>query len=258
MTITQEEFKYVIQKQEKQKICFGSGCARDTSKKNMSPFMRYYTLEDHPNVAPNSYDVLKSFKSIITKPCPHSISKKGYSGIARFARKKELRDHYQSPLHYNVSTFPKIIHKSKYPFDSNSKRQTFISNTIPGPGMYISIKRKEPMLEHSFGGRVKMKLGVNLKCCSRNTDICKICGKKPIGDYWHLQNEIFLCRSCMSKKYEKETSSNRRKLEKFQKIRDCSIMHQHDTTTAKIWLMHPKGAVQWIRKETYLSTYFNE
>lgn len=82
--------------------------------------------------------------------------------------------------------------------------------------MYVSIKRKEPTLEHSFGGRVKMKLGVNLKCCGRNTDICKICEKKPIGDYWHLQNEIFLCRSCMNKKYEKETSSNRRKLEKFQ------------------------------------------
>ncbi|XP_050582354.1 uncharacterized protein LOC126918476 [Bombus affinis] len=258
MTACQEGFKYVIQKQERQKICFGSGRPRDTSKKNMTPFMRYYTLEDHPSVTPNSYDVLKSFKTIITKPCSHSISKKGYSGIARFGKKVEVKDIYPSPLDYNTSTFPKLIHKSKYPFDSSSKRQTFVDNTTPGPGMYVSIKRKGPTLKHSFGGSVKMNLGVNLKCCNRNTDICKICGTKPLGDYWHFKNEIFLCRPCMIKEYEKETKFKQRELEQFHKIRDCSIMHQHETTTAKIWLMHPRRAVQWIHKEAYLSSYFNE
>lgn len=29
--------------------------------------MRYHTLEDYPNIAPNSYNVLESFKAIKTK-----------------------------------------------------------------------------------------------------------------------------------------------------------------------------------------------
>lgn len=133
MTVSsQEGFKYIIQKQEQQKICFGSGCPRDISKKYMNPFMRYYTLEDYPNIAPNSYNVLESFKAIKTKPCSHSISKKGYSGIARFSKKIMFKDSYPSPSHYDTYVFPKLIHKSKYPFDSNSKRQTFFSNTMPG------------------------------------------------------------------------------------------------------------------------------
>ncbi|CAK9819777.1 hypothetical protein ANTPLA_LOCUS10375 [Anthophora plagiata] len=137
-----EGFKYVIKKQEQQKICFGSGCPRDTSKKSMSPFMRYYTLEDHPNVAPNSYNVLKSFKAIKTKPCSHSISKKGYSGIARFSKKIEFFDNYPSPSDYSTSTFPKQVQETKYPFACSSKRETFIGNTIPGPGMYVSTKKE--------------------------------------------------------------------------------------------------------------------
>lgn len=72
------------------------------------------------------------------QPCSHSISKKGYSGIARFGKKVEVKDIYPSPLDYNTSTFPKLIHKSKYPFDSSSKRQTFVDNTTPGYNSNIS------------------------------------------------------------------------------------------------------------------------
>lgn len=43
-----------------------------------------------------------------------------------------FKDSYPSPSHYDTYVFPKLIHKSKYPFDSNSKRQTFFSNTMPG------------------------------------------------------------------------------------------------------------------------------
>lgn len=44
-----------------------------------------------------------------------------------------------------------------------------------------------------------MRLGVELKCCQRNTDICDLCQKKPFGDYWHRRNKSFLCRPCMLK-----------------------------------------------------------
>ncbi|XP_076620376.1 uncharacterized protein LOC143341374 [Colletes latitarsis] len=250
-----EAFKYVIQKQEQQKICFGSGCSRDTSRKGMSPFMKYYTLEDHPNVSPNSYNTLQSFKAITRKPCSHSISTKGYSGIARFGKQIVLKNDYPSPFDYYISTFPKQVYKSKYPFDSNSKRQTFVTNTNPGPGMYVSTKIEGITFEHSFGGRVKMKLGVDLKCCSQNMDVCHICGKRLNDDYWHLENEIFLCRLCMNTAYEKQTQYKKTELKLFRKIRDCSIIHQHEATTAKIWLMPPKIIAQWIRREAYLSAY---
>lgn len=81
--------------------------------------------------------------------------------------------------------------------------------------MYVSIGQKGILFEHSFGGRVKMKLGADLKCCSRNTDVCKICNRKVAGDYWHLRNEIYLCRSCMDKEYEREEKYKRRELEQF-------------------------------------------
>ncbi|CAL7937127.1 unnamed protein product [Xylocopa violacea] len=189
----------------------------------MSPFMRYFILEDYPNIAPNSYNVLESFKAIKTKPCSHSISKKGYSGIARFSKKPILKNHYPSPSDYSAFIFPKEVQKLKYPFKSNNKKQILVGNTVPG----------------------------------RNTDLCKICGKKPFGDYWHIKNEIFLCRSCMNKEFETEHKYRRRELKQFHKIRDCSILHQHGTTTAKMWLMHPTLVAEWIRREAYLSSYFN-
>ncbi|XP_034189333.1 uncharacterized protein LOC117608392 [Osmia lignaria lignaria] len=250
-----EEFQYVLQKQEKHKICFGSGCPRDTSKKGMNAFMKCYTLEDHPNVAPNLYNVLHSFKAVKTKPCSHSISRKGYSGIARFDNKIMLKDTNPSPLDYNIFRFPKQVTKSKYPFNSSSKRQRIFGSSVPGPGMYVSIKEQDNKFEHSFGGKTKMKLGVDLKCCSKNTDICKVCNKKLLGDYWHLKNKIFLCKLCMNKEYERQTKYKRKELKQFRKIRDCSNIHRHENTTAKIWLMHPTVIAKWIRREAYLSTY---
>lgn len=61
------DFEYVIKKPEQQRICFGSGQSRDTSKKGASPFMRYYIFEDNPDIGPGSYNVLKSFNAIKTK-----------------------------------------------------------------------------------------------------------------------------------------------------------------------------------------------
>ncbi|KZC12551.1 hypothetical protein WN55_03303 [Dufourea novaeangliae] len=98
----------------------------------MSPFMKYYTLEDHQNVAPNTYNVLESYKAIKAKPCSHSISKKGYSGIARFAKQVMVKDDYPSPLDYNISIFPKQIHKLKSLSKHNNEKRPFNANTIPG------------------------------------------------------------------------------------------------------------------------------
>ncbi|XP_076394563.1 uncharacterized protein LOC105661993 isoform X4 [Megachile rotundata] len=156
---------------------------------------------------------------------------------------------------YFKSWFPKQVHESKHPFESTSSRGKFIDSGIPGPGMYVSIKEPCHKFYHSFGGKMNMKLGVDLKCCSKNTDVCKICNKKLTGDYWHLKNKLFLCRSCMNKEYETQTTYKRRELQQFRKIRDCSNIHRHENTMAKIWLMHPSDIAKWMHREAYLSTY---
>lgn len=69
-----------------------------------------------------------------------------------------------------------------------------------------------------------MKLGVDLKCCSQNTDICKICNKQPKGDYWHLKNTIFLCKLCMKKEYKEETKYKRAELKLFH-VRTLYLSH---------------------------------
>lgn len=60
-----------------------------------------------------------------------------------------------------------------------------------------------------------MKLGVQFKCCSNNTDVCKICGQKPEGDYWHCNNKIFLCRPCMADAFQKQSKYKREELNRF-------------------------------------------
>ncbi|XP_076276954.1 uncharacterized protein LOC143207401 [Lasioglossum baleicum] len=246
-------FTYIIQKQKQQQICFGSGRLRDTTEK--SPFMRYYTLEEHPSVSPNSYNALESFKAIKNKPCSRSISKRGYSGIARFAMQALKKNDHSSPIVYDTSVLPEQSSKVKQSY--KCKTGSFPANSVPGPGMYVSAKGEGIRFAHNFGGRVKMELGVDLKCCSGKADVCKRCGKQIFDDYWHLKNKIFLCRLCMVE-HERRNRCKKSSSKLFRKIRDCSIMHQHGATTAKTWSMHPKIVTQWIQRESYLSAYLKE
>lgn len=58
----------MVRRQEKQKICFGSGKSRDLSlKSGISSFMRNHTLENFENIGPGSYNVLESFKTTTNK-----------------------------------------------------------------------------------------------------------------------------------------------------------------------------------------------
>ncbi|KYM98584.1 PREDICTED: uncharacterized protein LOC108777415 [Cyphomyrmex costatus] len=252
-------FEYIIRKSEPQKICFGSGQSRDTSRNNLNFFMRYYTAENYSNVGPGSYNVLKSFNAIKTKPCCYSISKRGYSGLARFAKPITYNTYMKDYISSSDYAVPKQIKTQKYPFLSTNKKRIFDTNKNPGPGTYNGSKEiKGIIFEHSFGSRVKMQLGVDFKCCNRNTNICKICGKTPTGDYWHLNNKIFLCRTCMIRECQEQTKFKRKKLELFRKIRTCSSIHIHEGTDAKIWLIHPIALKQWTRRETYLSAYLKD
>ncbi|KAI4495996.1 hypothetical protein M0802_008211 [Mischocyttarus mexicanus] len=251
-----EDFQYVVKKQERKKICFGSGFPRDMSKKGMTSFMSYHMKDNYENIGPCTYNAMNSFLATTNKPCSRSISNKGYGGIIRAVNAIETRKDFPSPADYNLIDSFKPIKESRVPFASFTKTTTFTTNINPGPGTYTPAWKKEIAFEHSFGGRVKMRLGVQFKCCSNNTDVCKICGKKPKGDYWHWKDKIFLCRLCMIiDKFQKQSKYKREELNRFSRVRDCSDIHQHDGTHANIWLMHPEILRQRFVKETYLTSY---
>ncbi|XP_014613304.1 PREDICTED: uncharacterized protein LOC106791853 isoform X2 [Polistes canadensis] len=202
-----EDFQYVVKKQERKKICFGSGCSRDMSKRGMTSFMRYYVKDNYENIAPGTYNAMNAFLAIKNKNNYFCCQYK--SRILNYHR----------------------------------------------PGTYTPVRKKEIAFEHSFGGRVKMRLGVQFKCCSNNTDICKNCGQKPKGDYWHWKDKIFVCRLCMIDLLQKQSRYKREELNHFSRVRDCSDIHRHDGTDANIWLIHPELLRQRLIKETYLTFY---
>ncbi|XP_033210898.1 uncharacterized protein LOC117168985 isoform X2 [Belonocnema kinseyi] len=245
-------------RQGQEKICFGSGCSRDTSsKKGMSSFMRHYSLEEYPNVSPCTYNVLDSYNSIHYRPCLSSISRKGYSGLARFRTTVQHNEKMPAPCDYSPSVpFYPEKKEAKAPFSSTLKRRTFLTNKNPGPGAHNPYKQRQTIsFNRSFGGRVQMCLPVELKCCSRNTDVCKICEETPFGDYWHWNNQVFLCRPCMIEEGKIHSQFKRNELSKFRRLRDCSRIHSHEGTAAKVWLTHPKEIVKWAQREAYLSSF---
>ncbi|KAK0176020.1 hypothetical protein PV328_000199 [Microctonus aethiopoides] len=226
-----------------------------TSKPGMNLFMRFNTRENFSNIGPGTYNVSESFKAVTSK----IFSRKGYGGLIRTTCVTHTED-YPAPNEYNISNLFTKIKETKYPFSSTVKRNMFNINTNPGPGVYqipTSFNRRT-MFEDDFGRGVRMRLPVEIKCCKRNLDICDICNQKPIGDYWHLNNRKFLCRPCMINERRKSAKYKIEKLKNYRKIRDCSWIHSHEGTDAKIWLMHPKIIQSWAQKEAYMCSYIND
>ncbi|XP_044579002.1 uncharacterized protein LOC123261473, partial [Cotesia glomerata] len=250
-------FNYVVKKQEKQKLCFGSAKSRDlSSKSGFNSFMRYYTPENFDNIAPGSYNVLESFKST-TQSCQKSFSKKGYGGLANSGYRIIHQEDFPAPNEYNTAPLP-VKKKFKYPFNCSAKRKDAYINNNPGPGTYqLNSPRKRILFDHDFGHCVKMRLGVEVKCTKRNNDVCEICNEKPVGDYWHFNNRVFICRACMSE--ERRLRKHKKvELNNFKKIRDCSWIHSHEGTDAKIWLMHPSVIKKWTQREAYMCSYLKD
>lgn len=126
-------FNYIVKKQKQEKICFGSGKPRNIgSKTGMNSFMRYYECEDFPNTGPGRYDVLGAFKSITSKPCAKSFSRKGYGGLGRFGVSITHTEDYPAPCEYNVPSFPANVKEVMSPFGSTAKRKSFDVNRNPG------------------------------------------------------------------------------------------------------------------------------
>lgn len=81
-------------------MCFGSGCPRYTlGDKGLSAYMRYHTQEKYPNIAPWTYDPLKSFKQINEK----------VRDTNHF-----LLENLKTNIFFNNSHFPAKYKKSEY------------------------------------------------------------------------------------------------------------------------------------------------
>ncbi|XP_034935002.1 uncharacterized protein [Chelonus insularis] len=256
-----KKFNYVLKKQEKNKICFGSGKSRDLGlKSGMNTFMRYHISENYPNIGPQKYNVLESFKAITSKPCSKSFSKKGYGGLTNSSCRRIHVDDYPAPNEYNVSFVTVQNYKFKHPLASKTKRKTFEVNNNPDPTTYqrINLQTRGMLFDHNFGCGIKMRFGVEIKCTKRNTDVCKICNESLSGDYWHLNNKKFICRPCMMKERKRLQKYKKEELNQFRKIRDCSWIHSHGGTDAKVWLIHPKDIQKWAQREAYISSYIKD
>lgn len=82
--------------------------------------------------------------------------------------------------------------------------------------MYVPKIRHGLVKKLASDGRMKIQMAVEMKCCRKNKDICRKCGKPPIGDYWHLKNKSFLCRICMLKERRRLSHKFRSQLDQYQ------------------------------------------
>ncbi|EEB11055.1 hypothetical protein Phum_PHUM086670 [Pediculus humanus corporis] len=161
-------FEYVVKRNEKKKICFGSTLERklleDDTKGLTSKLAKTYLRENLP-VAPGMYD-----HSNVTS----SINPTSNLGTVLGGRKAERKTIFTgsltpAPGEYNLpSMLPeKYIQVGTYNI-SASKHRTL-------------------NFKYSFGGKKCLFPIIKVKCAPYNFDECERCQKYPEGDYWYLE-----------------------------------------------------------------------
>ncbi|CAF4143624.1 unnamed protein product [Rotaria magnacalcarata] len=213
------------------------------------------------NLGPSSYDNEENttFRYVLEH---QPMSRRGYIVNARTEKREVFvpKTDVPSPETYqmDLNKIPETKRAFR-PFNSSCDRfpTVFKSTTIPGPGSYesdVKQNRQVHML-HSFGGRTKLIPAVKTKCMPLNKDKCVICLTQPIGDYYQYRNEV-LCADCFNFNWQWQEKFKRTYLQAFQKVRDCSHMHQHAGTAARIQLVDDRIMKKLQRKEAYLSLYW--
>ncbi|CAF3441170.1 unnamed protein product [Rotaria socialis] len=218
-------------------------------------------LRGVPQLGPGSYN--NEDKSTFRYVLDHQpMSRRGYTFNARTEERKtfEPKTDVPSPDAYQMDlTHLPDKKRSFKPFNAASQRfhTRCKSAGAPGPGSYecdVKQNRQVHML-HNFGGRTKLVPLVKTKCMSLNTDKCLICLQTPVGDYYQYRKEI-LCATCYNFNWQWQEKFKRTYLQAFQKVRDCSYVHEHAGTSAKIQLVDDKVTKKLQRKEAYLSLYW--
>ncbi|KAK3925002.1 Protein pitchfork [Frankliniella fusca] len=155
------------------------------------------------------------------------------------------------------------------PFNTTTGRRALVSSDTPGPGSY------------SPGAFSLPGLPVTVVCgAGEGPGRCDGCLQDlpPGVEFWALEagaaavagagmqgqapaRGSLLCQACMlaARRQPRDLARfTRWQLDAFRKSRDCSDIHRHEGTKAKILLVDPKTVAKRRRKEAYLAKYFRD
>ncbi|XP_028417500.1 protein pitchfork-like [Dendronephthya gigantea] len=246
----------------KSSIAFGTTLDRELLPLKVPPtrFGNQLQIPRAPNLGPGRYN--NDEVSTLTYELEHRPGcKKGYSLGARTAERFQKPLHLDTPgpqTHQEINGKPREFKPAFRPFQTGASRLPPVSansreHVLPGPGTYehkVSRNRKVKYLG-SFGGPQTLVTSIRMKCTG-NGEKDKF---KPKGDYYEYKNKA-LCRPCYDKNAIAESKFSKSVLSNFTKVRDCSSIHNHEGTNAKLRLMTEKDLKKLRNKEAYFSLYF--
>jgi len=219
-------------------------------------------LRGVPNLGPGSYDndeVSTFVHSMELKP----VCKRGYSLGARTGQRfRDLDAEVPGPPSYQkIISKPREFLPAKKPFQSGATRFPRLKQALtPGAGSYEhdTARNRKVQFHGSFGGAQSLRCPVRIICKNGVQDTCVKCQSVPSGDYYLNKKEEALCRPCYAElSIEASEKEARKFLSKFQKVRDCCDIHQHEGTNAKLRLMSDKDLKKLKHREAYLSLYYD-
>ncbi|CAB4007030.1 Hypothetical predicted protein [Paramuricea clavata] len=252
---------------EKCSVAFGTTLDRELLPLKVPPtrFGNQLRIPRAPNLGPGRYN--NDEVSTFTYELEHRPGcNKGYSLGARTANRFDKPLHLDTPgppTHQEINGKPREFSPAFRPFQTGASRLPPVNKNsqehgLPGPGTYehkVSQNRKVKYLG-SFGGPQTLVTSIRMKCTGNGEkDTCCSCYEEPNGDYYEYKKKA-LCRPCYNKNMKTETKFSRSVLHHFTKVRDCSGVHNHEGTNAKLRLMTDKDLKKLRYKEAYFSLYF--
>lgn len=167
------------------------------------------------------------------------------------------------PTHQPIISKPREFDPDFKPFrvGANRFRQPSKSNVEeqPSPGTYDHdvTTNRQVKYHGSFGGPQTLITSVKIKCNDfGEKDTCFTCKNPPVGDYYEYKKKHF-CRKCYNQHLESQNGKYPKSyLQKFYKVRDCSLIHDHEGTNARLMLKTENDIRKQRFREAYMNLYF--
>ncbi|XP_037958428.1 uncharacterized protein LOC119687939 [Teleopsis dalmanni] len=267
MSVSIEDFEYIINRPPVGKVAFGTTMDREVlpvKGKFLTSFMRRNIGEVRNHPAPGTYNP----KLPLRNPFP---STKGWSVFLRLNLRfaEEKPSPYPSIGYYDVEKVVEIK-PPRNPFNCphEDKKDAYFpkgSRAFEVGHYQIENPIKKPMIRTHFRTCREIRPAIITVCKTKNKAKCYICDTTPVGDYFcDFDQKLDVCRKCMKKKVEetksclldfKERWIMQGDLERFKQCRYCDIIHNHNNTKASIKLMTKREWERKIRIENYLYPY---
>lgn len=266
MDINERMKKFLLNNDRVSRVAFGTTLDRELLplKPPNTRAGNEMGLRGVPNLAPGSYDNdASTFVHLLNmKP----VCKKGYSLGARTDQrfpKAPNPDFPGPPSHQAIISKPRQFATARKPFQSGDSRfpQLQRPDTTPGAGCYEhdTTRNRKVQFHGSFGGAQILKSPVTSICRNgEEPDICGQCNTVPVGDFFLNKQTAALCRPCHAnmKNACQGDKDQKKRLEKYFKVRDCSDRHEHEGTNAKLRIATKKDLNKIKKNEAYLSLYY--